>query len=157
MSRNSGLFLMSGLILGGACIAYGQMGGPMPGRMGGMGGPMGQMPPAALEMQKAQMQLMKEASPELYAYQKELQGIEEKIGKIVQSFSKKEMDKAAAKAELLPLVARAQKIRDNPDFQAEQRLSQVYFSSPEYQEKFKKVMEKFNQQRPQQAPAPQKR
>jgi hypothetical protein len=95
------------------------------------------------EMQKAQQRLMKEAAPELYAFQEKQKSIEAKIDKIVASFKSKEIDKETAKENMLPLIKEEQEMQNDPEFLVQQRLAQVYLSSPEYQEKMKNLMAKF--------------
>ena len=94
-------------------------------------------------MQKAQAQLTREASPEMYAFQERLRKIEEEIGRITASYAQKKINKVEAKAALLPLVLEQRKIQNSPDFLIEQRLMQAYFSSPEYKAKAEAVMRKF--------------
>lgn len=130
MLKASGWILTAGLILSGGIPAHGQTGFPS-----GQGLPTGEMSPEMAQMHKARMQLIKEASPELYAYQERLRKIEEKISTIKAGFAKKEIGREAAKAEILPLVKEAREIRDDPEFQVEQNLAQAYFSSPEFRRK----------------------
>ena len=141
MRRASVWVLMAGLILGGGARARGQMGFP--------GGPTAQMPPEMVEMQKARNRLMKAAAPEFYAFQTKLQAIEAKLGVISQSLAKKEIDKATAKENMLPLIIEEQEIRNDPEFLVEERLAKTYFSSPEYRKKEENVMRTFaeNQKR----------
>ena len=137
MKKASGLILTAGLIVVGAGRSSGQMFPPTG---------QGQVPPAMAEMQKAMAELTKETSPELYAFQEQLRSLDEKIMKIVKSFSNKEIDRKAARAAILPLVKEQKAIQNNPDFLVEQRLMQAYFSSPEYQAKAKAIREKMNAQ-----------
>jgi len=137
MLKTSGWILTAGLILGGGARAFGQMGFP-----GGpqSAGPAGQMPPEMVAMQKAQDRLMKEEAPGLYAFQKKLRGIETKIEEAAASFANKEIDKETAKDKMLPLMKQEQKIKNDPEFLVEERLAQVYFSSPEFRAKMEKIM-----------------
>ena len=136
MQRTSGWILASGLILGGAGLAVGQMFPPT-------GGMTGQMPPEMAEMQKAQERLMKDVDPELYAFQTKQRIVNAKIEKITTSFAKKEIDKETARESMLPLIKEQQELQNDPEFLVEQRLAQAYFSSPEFQKKMKEVMAKF--------------
>ena len=86
---------------------------------------------------------MKEAAPELYVFQKRLRDIEMKMEKITASLAKKEIDKKTAKEELRPLVKKEQEIRNDPEFQVEQRIAEAYFSSPEFQKKMKELVAQF--------------
>lgn len=135
MSKSRGYILTAELLL---CAAGARA-------QTGLGAPMG-MPtsPELEELQKEQTQLMKEADPELADYQEKMQGVEAEIAKVTKSFAAKEIDKDEAKAELLPLIKEEQELRDDPDFQAEQMLSQAAFSSPEFQKKMAKISEKMN-------------
>lgn len=140
--KASGWILTAGLMVGGAA-AGAQMFGPG-GPMGQpFGGPTGQVPPEIARMQKAQEELMKEAAPELFAFQKKLRGVEAEVAAVVKGFAGGEIDKETAKERLLPLLKEQREIREDPDFQAEQRLAQVYFSSPEYRKKMEAIMRKF--------------
>ena len=132
--------LTVGLILGWEASAQGQMGFS---ERPSFGGPAGQLPPEMAEMQKAQERLMKEAAPELYVFQKRLRDIEMKMEKITASLAKKEIDKKTAKEELRPLVKKEQEIRNDPEFQVEQRIAEAYFSSPEFQKKMKELVAQF--------------
>jgi peptidoglycan hydrolase CwlO-like protein len=132
MRKMSGWILTAGLILGGAARARGQTG------FAGASG--GQVPSGVAEMQETQDRLMREVAPELYAFQKKLRDIDAKIDGIVAKLSKQEIDKDAAKEEMLPLIKEQQEIRNDPEFLVEQRLSRTYFSSPEYRAKAEKVM-----------------
>lgn len=135
-----GWILTAGLMLGGAGLAGGQGFSP-PGQP--FGGASGQAPPEMAEMQKAQARLLKEEAPEFYAYQEKLRVIDEKIGEISASLARKEIDKATAKENMLPLIKEQQEIQNDPVFLVEQRLTQAYFSSPEYREKVGKIMAAF--------------
>ncbi|NNN07004.1 MAG: hypothetical protein HKL90_13995 [Elusimicrobia bacterium] len=143
MVKSCGYVLTAGLLLC-AAAARAQMGfggGPM------MGGPMAQMGPTSPEiekLQKEQTELMKETDPELVDYQEKMQGVQGQIMKVMKSFADKEIDKDEAHAQLLPLLKEEQELRDDPDFQAEQRLSSAVFSSPEFQKRMAKIQEKVN-------------
>ena len=136
MSKSRGYILTAELLLCAVVATRAQT---------GLGAPMG-MPtsPELEELQKKQEQLIKEADPELADYQEKMQGVEAEIAKVTKSFAAKEIDKDEAKAELLPLIKEEQELRDDPDFQAEQMLSQAAFSSPEFQKKMAKISEKMN-------------
>ena len=100
----------------------------------------GQTSPETAEMQKAQSQLMREAVPELHAFQERLQSIEREIGRITERFAKDEINKESAKVDILPLIREAHEIRNDPEFLAEQRLSQAVFASPKFQKKAEAAM-----------------
>lgn len=104
------------------------------------GAPVGQVPPEMAEMQRVQARLMKEAAPELYAFQEKLRVIDAEIGKIVASLTRKEIDREAAKENMLPLIKERQEIQNDPEFQAERRLALAVYASPEYQKKMGAVM-----------------
>jgi hypothetical protein len=125
----------AGLILGGGMWVRGQA--------NFSGGPAGQVPPEIAEMQKARERLMKEAAPELYAFQEKQRGIEAEIRDIVASLSRKEIGKEAARERILPLIKEEQEMKSDPEFLVQQRLAQAYFSMPEYQAKMKNLMDKF--------------
>ncbi|NNN06287.1 MAG: hypothetical protein HKL90_10340 [Elusimicrobia bacterium] len=141
MVKTSGCILTVGLLLCAAAKAGAQTGfggGPMP------DGPMGRLPPEMAELQREQERIVKEADPELAAYQEKIQGVESEIGTVVKRFADKKIDKDRARAELLPLMKEEQELRDDPNFQVEQRLSQAALSSPEFRKKMAKIQEKMN-------------
>lgn len=154
MVKASGVIVAAGLVLGGGAAA--QMFGPGGGSMGQpFGGLSGQ---EMREMQKAQIEIMKEMDPELYELQEKLRGVEEKIQKVRERLAKREIDKAAAKEELLPLVKERQALVNDPDFLAEQQLAGAVFSSPEFQARMEKIMRRYAPKPPAalKAPAPKK-
>ena len=106
----------------------------------GWGGAPGQTSPEMAEMQKAQSQLMREAVPELHAFQERLQSIEREIGRITERFAKDEINKESAKVDILPLIREAHEIRNDPEFLAEQRLAPAVFASPTFQKKAEAAM-----------------
>ena len=132
MLKTSRWFLMAAMILGGGVRASGESVISIR--------PAAQMTPEMLEIRNAQDRLMKEAAPELYAFQKKLRDIDAEIDEIVGSLAKKEIDKETAKENMLPLIKGQQEVQNDPEFLIEQRLAQTYFSSPEYRAKEEKVM-----------------
>ena len=151
MSMASGWILMSGLILGGAGLVRGQ------------GLPSGQ-PPAvpskqpqthAAEVEAAREQFLKEASPELAAFQERLKKLDAEMDKIMESFVNKEIDKDAAKEQLLPLVTEEQEIQSDPDYLVEEKLVPAYLASPKYAAKLNEIFHKYNAKRRSNAKAPQ--
>ncbi len=140
MLKLNGVILAAGLVVGGAAAAQmGPGGGPMGPSFAG-----GPVPPEIKEIQKAQVELMEEEDPELYAFQEKQQGIEEEIAAVAKSFAAEEIDKDEARAELQPLIKERQELRDDPAFQTEQILSQAAFSTPEFQKKMAKIQERMN-------------
>jgi hypothetical protein len=83
---------------------------------------------------------LKEAAPEFRAFQEKLEAIDAKIMKIIENLGRKQIDREAARTELLPLVKEQQEIQSDPEFLVEQRLAQAYFSSPEYRQAVLKAM-----------------
>jgi hypothetical protein len=137
MRRQLIRFLAAALVLSAATGARAQTGflnGPP------LGAPTGQVPPEMAEMQKAQERLVQEFSPELYAYQSRIRDIDRKLSSIAESFARREIDKSAAKKEMLPLIKEKQGIESDPQFLFEKRLAQVYFASPEYQKNLRKIL-----------------
>jgi len=131
MFKSKGWILTAGLILGAAGMVLGGLGMPS------IETPSAQLPQTEAKIQTVQMQLIKEASPELYAFQDRLQKIAVQIGKITKSFAQKKIDKDTARAKLLPLMEEEREIQNNPYFLVEQWLMQVYVSSPESSKKVK--------------------
>lgn len=141
--------LSSGLVLGGGLVAAQMHTTP---DMSGMTSPQEMMEMQA-SMQKAQSEMVKEISPELYAFQERLRKIEMQIGKILERLAKEEIDRETARAELLPLVREAKEIENDPDFIVEQRLAQAAYASPRYQKMMEETMLKFKSRR---KPAPRR-
>ena len=149
MLKTSGLILTAGMILGGAGFAVGQEVPPegLPSGQLLVAMPSGQLPPEAAEILNAQERLILEACPELHVFQERLNTIKAEIAEIIKRFTKKQITKNQARAELLPLVAEELEIRNSPAFLVEQKLLQVYLSSPEYQAKIKKIINRVKAQR----------
>ena len=101
--------LMPCLLICGAWLAFSQMSQP-PG-----------MPGNAGDFQKA-LKMMKKESPELYEFEKRLSEIREECQKIGESYAKKEITKAAAKAKLLPLIKEEMEIQNDPEYMVEKML-----------------------------------
>lgn len=148
MANKSGYILTTGFALcavavtsAGAQVGFG--GDSIP---GGMMGPVDQMgmptSPEMVKLQKEQADLIKEADPELADYQEKMRAVNSEIAKVVKSFAAQDIDKDEAHAELLPLIRQEQELRNDPDFLAEQRLSVIVFSSPEFQEKMAGLQKK---------------
>ena len=129
MPRTSVWILAAGLIWYGPGRAQGQAPAPA-----------SRPPVNADEMQKARARLFQETAPELYAFQEKLRVIDENVKKIETSLAKKEIGKEEAKENMLPLVKEEQEIRNDPEYLVQQKLAQVYFSSPEYRVKLQKLM-----------------
>jgi len=107
--RKTILWSLPCLLLGGAWLAFSQTSAP-PGAPG-----------KAQDIRNA-LQHVKKQSPELYEFEKRLMEIREECQKIGESYAKKEIAKAEAKASLLPLVKEQAEIQNNPEYMVEKML-----------------------------------
>jgi hypothetical protein len=119
MSRTTGLILTAALLTGAGATARAQQG----------------LTDSQGQMTSEYARLMREAAPEYAALQAKLRGLEAQIRKITRSYANKEIDKDAAKEQLVPLLKEETELRNDPDYLAEQRLAQAVFNSPKFQEK----------------------
>jgi hypothetical protein len=138
MNKASAWMLSAGLMLAGAARSHGQP-------MSFPGGQTGQAPQEFADGQRLQEQIEKEASPELYAFQKKLKSISARIDAIGARMARKQIDRESAREQILPLIVEQQKIQNDPEYLCEQRLAQLYFSTPEAREKTERIMRAFNE------------
>lgn len=99
--------------------------------------------PEMIEMQKVQERIMKAADPEFCVFQERLREAEAKIAEVSAGFVRGDIDKDEATSDMIPLLQQERDIQENPEFQAEQRLSQAIFSTPEFQKKMEGAMRAF--------------
>ncbi len=149
MRKVSSFVLMSGLILGGMGSVLGQKVLPSDSR------PESAPEEVSSEAKELQIKMyaehtrtIREFSPGLYAFQTRLNKIKKEIEIIEKHFAKKEIDQEQAKNELVPLVREEREIENDPDYLAEQKLLQVYLSSPEYRAKVEKTMRTLRPKQP---------
>jgi len=80
------------------------------------------MPIQFLTRQKDYLSNLKRKDPKLYAFEKRLMDVQKNIRSTVVGYRKGLMDKQSARKSLIPLLKEEIAIRNNPDYQVEQRL-----------------------------------
>ncbi len=142
----SGVILAVELVLGMGAAAQISGSGDRP--MGpDIGGTSGQESSQLTAMRKTQHDLTKEEDPELYAFLEKQQGIENQIKAVLKRFADRKISKVAAKGRLRNLMKEEREIQEDLDFQAEHRLAQVLFASPEFQKKMNDAARAFKKKR----------
>ena len=136
MQKPSRMILLSGLILGSAGPGRAQR---PPGPDHSAASPF-QTPPGWEEVLRERERMIREHSPDLYAFQKRLQKLQAETRSITERLAAKSISRDSAKELLLPLVKEEQQIESDPDYLIEQKLAQVYLSSPSFQAKVNKIM-----------------
>ena len=84
-----------------------------------------------LARQKSYLSNLKRDNPKLYAFEKRLMDVQKSIQSIIVDYRKGLMDKQYARKHLIPLLKEEITIRNNPDYQVEQRLMFILRKPPE--------------------------